>query len=159
MSGILQFEGMLMDHQVHMAQRNALEWQAYAQQLERDLNEMSVANAANLGVRCALSEQLRRVDPRNPLLNDEAMRERLLQEAGDAFLSERDFDAARRVGGAFKVEGRPTKLNQAGEALLLAVRLQNLSPGHFMLKIFEEGDWALLLREALRSEEAAGPAG
>lgn len=109
MSAMLQFEGMLMDHQVHLANRNAQEWEAYARDLERQLEESEGANASNLGVRYALAEQLRRVDPENPLLVDEQLRNRLIEAAEQAFfLEDKNFDAARQVGLTFDIPGRPT---------------------------------------------------
>ncbi|EWS65854.1 hypothetical protein Y695_00874 [Hydrogenophaga sp. T4] len=98
-----------MDHQVHLANRNAQEWEAYARDLERQLEESEGANASNLGVRYALAEQLRRVDPENPLLVDEQLRNRLIEAAEQAFfLEDKNFDTARQVGLTFDIPGRPT---------------------------------------------------
>ncbi|WP_305722584.1 hypothetical protein [Hydrogenophaga sp.] len=106
---MLQFEGMLMDHQVHLATRNAQEWETYARDLERQLEDIWGANASNLGVRYALAEQLRRIDPANPLLVNEQLRNCLSDAAERAFFLEgKNFDAARQVGLTFEIPGRPT---------------------------------------------------
>lgn len=71
------------------------------------IEEMNLANAANLGVRYALANQLAIVDPENPLLNDVSLVERLKAAAESAFkIAGQHFDAARDVGRSFKIPGR-----------------------------------------------------
>ncbi|MBQ0916853.1 hypothetical protein KBW71_00115 [Hydrogenophaga aromaticivorans] len=154
MSAMLQFEGMLMDHQVHQANRNAQEWEVYARGLEEKLEASYEAIAANLGVRYALAEQLRRVDPENPLLVDDPLRNRLIEAAERAYhLAGRHFDAARQVGLSFAIPGRPTG---ADEAERIAARsamtkaLRSIEPEHPVLVALERADFTVLVEAALK---------
>ncbi len=67
-------------------------------------------NAANLAHRYALQEQLRTLDPTNPLLIDRQLVERL-QAAGSAAyrIAGNEWNAARELGRTFKVPGREKK--------------------------------------------------
>ena len=69
--------------------------------------KISEANAANLAHRWALYEQLRTVDPMNPLLTDKLLVERL-QAAGTAAFraAGNNYDAASKLGRTFNIPGR-----------------------------------------------------
>lgn len=147
---MLQFEGMLMDHQVHLANRHAQEWAAYARELERELEEVNGANASNLGVRYALAEQLRRVDPLNPLLVDEPLRNCLMEAAERAFFLEgKHFDAARQVGRSFDIPGRPTSSVDSVHRSRMIEKLREKAPGHPLLVALERADFTFLIKVAL----------
>lgn len=151
MPAMLQFEGMLMDHQVYLANRNAQEWEAYARELERQLEEIYGANASNLGVRYALAEQLRRVDPLNPLLVDEPLRNNLMEAAERAFfLEDKNFDAARQVGRSFDIPGRPTSSADSARQSRMIEMLREKAPGHPFLAALERADFTFLIEVALR---------
>ncbi|MDP2440204.1 MAG: hypothetical protein U1D36_07780 [Hydrogenophaga sp.] len=151
MSALLQFEGMLMDHQVYLANRNAQEWEAYARELEQRLEESDEAIAANLGVRYALADQLRRVDPTNPLLIDEALRNRLMEAAErDYHLAGKHFDAARQTGLTFDIPGRPTSSADSARLSRLIEKLREKEPGHPLLTALDRADFTFLIEVALR---------
>lgn len=91
----------------------------------RGIVEMNDAHAGNLGIRCALEEQLRYVDPNSPLLKDTSLLERIKAAAISGFYALNEhFDGAREVGRTFKIPGRengpppaPTATPKAGLAL------------------------------------------
>ena len=67
--------------------------------------EMAEANAANLGVRFALANQLELSDSENPLLKDQSLIKRI-QNAAESAYKKVDFNAAREAGRSFPVPGR-----------------------------------------------------
>ncbi len=72
--------------------------------------KMSEANAANLAHRWALHEQLRTIDPTNPLLTDKLLIERLQAAGTAAFrIASNDYDAASELGRTFNIPGREKK--------------------------------------------------
>ena len=76
-------------------------------QANRNIVEMNEANAGNLGVRCALEEQLRMVDPKNPLLVDESLVHRIKAAAVTGMIAAGNhFDGAREVGRTFRIPDR-----------------------------------------------------
>ena len=59
-----------------------------------------------IALRNALSEQLKRFDPQNPLLKDLALQERIRNNAITAYKDGGDnFDAAREVGRTIQFPG------------------------------------------------------
>ncbi|WP_371436197.1 hypothetical protein [Polaromonas sp.] len=89
------------------ARNDAIKLRHALDQANATIDEMNLANAANLGVRYALANQLAIVDPENPLLNDVSLVERLKAAAESAFkIAGQHFDAARDVGRSFKIPGR-----------------------------------------------------
>ena len=146
-----------MDHQVHLANRNAREWEAYAQELQRQLEDGYGSIAANLGIRYALIEQLRRVDPKNPLLVDEMLKNRLIEAAEQAFfLGDKNFDAARHVGLTFAIPGRPTGADEAAriaERAAMIQALKSIKPDHPVLVAIERADFTILIEAALRDAD------
>lgn len=63
--------------------------------------------AGVIALRNAFSEQLRKLDPENPLLTDTALVERIRKNGVSAFrLGGDSFDAARDVGTSFSIPGR-----------------------------------------------------
>lgn len=63
--------------------------------------------AENVGVRSALTAQLKNYDPKNPLLTDESLVQRIKKEAVSAFrVAKLSFDASRDVGRTFIIPGR-----------------------------------------------------
>ena len=96
-------------HRAADAELQTHEWFKAYGECKAELDETELANAANLSVRYALVEQLKRHDPANPLLTDKSLLERLMSAAKSAFsVAERAkcFDAARDVGRTFKIPGR-----------------------------------------------------
>ena len=151
MSAMLQFEGMLMDHQVHLANRNAQEWADLATELGRRLEESDEAIAVNLGVRYALADQLRRVDPTNPLLIDEPLRNRLIEAAEQAYhLAGKNFDAARQAGLTFDIPGRPTSSADSARLSRLIEKLREKERGLPLLTALDRADFTFLIEVALR---------
>jgi uncharacterized protein involved in outer membrane biogenesis len=93
---------------------NALTAAHRVAQQNGDLYEqMAEGNAANLAHRYALHEQLRDIDPSNPLLTNKLLVERL-QDAGTAAyrIAGNNFDAAREVGRTFVIPVREKKILQ-----------------------------------------------
>ena len=63
--------------------------------------------AENVGVRATLAAQLKNYDPKNPLLTDDSLVDRIKKAAVSAFrVAELDFGAAREVGKTFRIPGR-----------------------------------------------------
>jgi len=157
MSAMVQFEGMLMDHQVHLANRNAQEWADVAADLGKKLEESDEAIAANLGVRYALAEQLRRIDPTNPLLVDEMLRNRLIEASERAYyLAGKNFDAGRQAGLSFAIPGRPTGADEAAriaERAAMIQALKSIKPDHPVLVAIERADFTILIEAALRDAD------
>lgn len=99
-----------------------------AQQYADLYGEMILANAENLGLRYALAEQVKKLDPGNPLLLDQMLIERLRMATIAAFeVSNRSWDAAREAGRTFPIPGReapklqsPTLLKSDPEQIKLA---------------------------------------
>lgn len=81
-------------------EQNAGEWKEYAEKMVDSAAEYVV-------VREALANQLENVDPKNPLLTDRALVERV-KAAGVSTLhtTKLDFEAVREVGRTFKIPGR-----------------------------------------------------
>lgn len=78
-----------------------------AQLLKNDPEQMKLAYAGALAHRNALAEQLRKLDPENPLLKDLMLVERIKNSAQAAYkIGGDDFGAARDVGDSFQVPGR-----------------------------------------------------
>lgn len=76
--------------------------------LKHDPEQIKQAYAGVIALRNALSEQLKRFDPDNPLLKDLFLQERIRNNAVAAYKTSGDnFDAAREVGRTFKVPGSP----------------------------------------------------
>lgn len=72
--------------------------------LKQDPEQIKLAYAGVIALRNALSEQLKRFDPQNPLLKDIALQERIRNNAVSAYKMNGDnFDAAREVGRTFVV--------------------------------------------------------
>jgi hypothetical protein len=68
---------------------------------------VNLAHAGAIAVRNALMQQLRMVDPENPLVQDTMLVERLSKQGQAAFkINGDDFDSARKVGDTFQVPGR-----------------------------------------------------
>jgi hypothetical protein len=84
--------------------------EALASRLDRanaNVVEMNEANAGNLGIRCALEEQLRFIDPENPLLNDASLLERIkAASVSGLYAAGNHFDGSREVGRTFRIPGR-----------------------------------------------------
>jgi hypothetical protein len=86
-----------------------LQAEADARQAERDrqtqatIQTLKDANAGNLALRCALLEQLRRVDPSNPLVRDAALQDRVVRLGQSAMAITGDWDEVRKVGRDFKI--------------------------------------------------------
>jgi hypothetical protein len=75
--------------------------------LKDDLEPMKLAYAGAVAQRNAFAEQLRKLDPDNPLLNDIQLLERLKRNAQLAYkIGGDNFVAARNVGSSFSVPGR-----------------------------------------------------
>jgi hypothetical protein len=70
--------------------------------LERDLEKTTMDNAANLAEKYALREALSRLDPRHPLLTNQALRERIHMAGEQAMAISRNYNDARDVGKTFK---------------------------------------------------------
>jgi hypothetical protein len=71
--------------------------------LKQDPEQIKVAYAGVIALRNALSEQLKRFDPENPLLKDIYLQERIRTKAITAYKTSGNFDAAREVGRTFVV--------------------------------------------------------
>lgn len=72
--------------------------------LKHEHEQIKLAYAGVIALRCALSEQLKRFDPENPLLTDYAVQERIHSGGITAYKNNGDnFDAAREVGRTFVV--------------------------------------------------------
>ena len=75
--------------------------------MKQDNSIMNQAYASTLAHRNALVEQLKRVDPNNPLLKDAFLVESIRTAGAAAYtLHGESFDAARAAGSAFNVPGR-----------------------------------------------------
>ena len=123
------------DFAINQARRRANESDSSLDNMRRVAQEnadiaddMMLSNAANLGVRYAFAGQLEKVDPKNPLLSDTMLLERLKEAAIAAFeVSNRSWDAAREAGRTFPIPGReapklqsPTLLKSDPEQIKLA---------------------------------------
>lgn len=104
-----QFEGFLND----VARvGDAMRARSAANSYEREIARLDQALARSYGVRSAAFEQLRKLDPNNPILKDEELRKRIGDAAESAYFSlpgpdgVRHYDRAREVGRAFKIPGR-----------------------------------------------------
>ena len=63
--------------------------------------------AENVGMRAAAAEQLTKYDPKNPILHDDSLIERIKKAAVSAFrVAKLDYAAARDVGRTFIIPGR-----------------------------------------------------
>lgn len=94
----------------NVAETRAEQATSIANQWKDQAEEMTLHHAGNLGVRFALSTQLQRADPENPLLRDELLIERIKTAARAGFeLKGRDFEGARDVGRTFAIPGRGPK--------------------------------------------------
>lgn len=112
------------------------------EQANRNVVEMNEANGGNLGVRCALEEQLRMVDPKNPLLVDESLVHRIKAAAVTGMIAAGNhFDGAREVGRTFRIPGR-----EKGPA---AAVLAPPKPGNDVAKLKADYAGLVALRDAL----------
>ena len=114
------------------------------EQANRNVVEMNEANGGNLGVRCALEEQLRMVDPKNPLLVDESLVHRIKAAAVTGMIAAGNhFDGAREVGRTFRIPGR-----EKGPPPAAAV-LAPPKPGNDVAKLKADYAGLVALRDAL----------
>lgn len=107
-----EFQGMLHDFDAttramvavnHARQQFSAEAEEWHQQVEA----LKEANSGNLAIRYALMEALRQYDPKNPLLHDQDLIERMTAAAYRAVtLTDSNYDAARVVGLSFEIPGR-----------------------------------------------------
>lgn len=114
--------------------------QAQVAQLQQELDRKTKSletyrawHAANLSLRCALEMQLLRADPENPLLHDQALRERVRRAGEMAVTMLGDstdvdpFDMAREAGLTFDVPGRPSGVQVLSELALTEVYMRRLA--------------------------------
>ncbi|WP_431273258.1 hypothetical protein ACQ858_13625 [Variovorax ureilyticus] len=87
-----------VDEEIRQAERD--------RQARATIQTLRDANAGNLALRCALLEQLRRVDPSNPFARDAALQERVLRLGQSALEITGDWDEVRKVGREFQVPRR-----------------------------------------------------
>lgn len=97
-----------------------------ARQALSDLEVIKKWNAANIAMRYALAEQLRRVDPNNPLLIDSALRERILNHGERVLATTNNWDSVREAAQNFAIPGRPTTADSSGQVALLAALLEEI---------------------------------
>lgn len=72
-----------------------------------ELERVKEAHASSLALRSALAEQLRKLDPDNPILKDLMLIERVRKGGVAAFRINGDnFDSARIAGETFRIPGR-----------------------------------------------------
>ena len=104
-----QYEGFLNDiARLGDAMRHRNEMDGYEERIDRLRSSLAKAYA----VRSAVQEQLRRLDPTNPVLVDIDLRERIAAAGNYAFWNHPDpdgtlnFDRPKDVGETFKIPGR-----------------------------------------------------
>lgn len=133
------------DMAVSTARNEATRLSRSLQQANDNITEMNEANAANLGLRCALEEQLRKVDPTHPLLKDTSLIERIKAAAISGFYAvSRNFDGAREVGRTFKIPGR-----ENGPVVTPAAPKAGLAMRDDVTKLKHEYAGLVALRDAL----------
>lgn len=117
------------DMAVNGARKDAIAANRNLELANRGIVEMNDAHAGNLGIRCALEEQLRHVDPTSPLLKDTSLIERIKAAAISGFYALNEhFDGAREVGRTFKIPGRengPPPLPAASAAPKVGLALRD----------------------------------
>ena len=114
------------------------------EQANQSVVEMNDAHAGNLGIRCALEEQLRHVDPNSPLLKDTSLLERIKAAAISGFYALNEhFDGAREVGRTFRIPGR-----EKGPPPPVAT-LAPAKPGNDVAKLKADYAGLVALRDAL----------
>lgn len=114
-------------------------------QANRNIIEMNEANGGNLAVRCALEEQLRFIDPKSPLLNDESLIQRIQEAAISGMIAAGNhFDGAREVGRTFKIPGR-----ENGPVVTPAAPKAGLAMRDDVTKLKHEYAGLVALRDAL----------
>ena len=85
------------------ALRDAREFSDTVDRLVADLEKVRLGNAGNLAEKHALREELRKRDPKNPLLTNTNLQEKIKNAGKEAFLRTKDWDAARAAGDNFKI--------------------------------------------------------
>ena len=125
------------------ARKDAIAAYKSLEQANKNIVEMNEAHAGNLGIRCALQEQLRHVDPNSPLLKDSSLLERIKAAAISGFYAASEhFDGAREVGRTFKIPDREKGPPPPVAALVPM-------PGFDVAKLRAENAGLLALRAAL----------
>ena len=115
------------------AQAKASAAESQNAKLQKSLDTYRAWHAANLSLRCALEMQLLRADPENPLLHDQALRERVRRAGEMAVTMLGDnpdvdpFDMAREAGLTFDVPGRPSGVQVLSELALTEVYMRRLA--------------------------------
>jgi len=75
-------------------------------QLRGYYDALIASNAGNLALRYALTSQLAKFDPNNPLVRDADLRDRISRHAKDTInATNGDWDAVRELGATFKIPG------------------------------------------------------
>lgn len=132
------------DMAVNGARKDAIAAYKNLEQANQNITEMNDAHAGNLGIRGALQEQLRHVDPNSPLLKDTSLLERIKAAAISGFYAAGEhFDGAREVGRTFRIPGR-----EKGPPPPPAV-LAPPKPGNDVAKLKADYAGLVALRDAL----------
>lgn len=103
-------EQLFNDADIMRAERRADEavesahgWKRRADTAEAACLSIASSHAANIALLNALQEQLRLLDPKNPVLVEPLIREKIRELGERAFAVNENFDDARNVGLTFRV--------------------------------------------------------